>query len=140
MATKKKASGGAKKSAKKGVKKGGAKKGAPKKAAAKKSAGPGKCSGWKAIHDFMPPGPPVLRVTGKCVFPTPGYKVRLVKAVPQGFNPRILLLRKVVTPPTGMVLQVLSTVQVRYELKTSTRYTHVSIITDGVTIKVQTVT
>ena len=67
---------------------------------AKAKAAPGKCSGWKAVLNMMPPGPSVLRVTGKCLFPTHGYKVTLKEAVPQGINPAILLLRKTVTPPT----------------------------------------
>ena len=140
MATTRKTSGGAKKAA---AKKGGAKKGGAKKSGAKAAkigrAVQGKCSGWKAWHDFQPLGTPTLHVTGKCVFPTTGYKVKLVKAVPQGINPKILLLRKVVTPPTGIVLPVVTTVQVHYTLKTKTKYTHVTILPEVVTVKVKIV-
>ena len=147
--SKKGGKGAAKKSAKKSAAKKSAakktvsKKSAAKKTGAKKSAGyrvsPGQCSGWQAWHDFEPGGTPTLHVTGTCVFPTSGYKVKLVQAVPQGINPAILLLRKVVTPPTGFVLQVLTPVAVKFTLKTNTRYTHVTILPDGVTVKVKQV-
>jgi hypothetical protein len=155
MATKKAASKGAKKSgkAKKGTtkkgttKKGTAKKsGATGKAAVKKSAAqapvnPGRCTGWEAVQDSMPPRPPRLRVTGMCTFPTPGYKVTLKESVPQGINPRILLLTKTVTPPTGFQLQVLQTIPVHFEKKNATtKYTHVTIMPEGKTIKVEQVT
>jgi len=101
----------------------------------------GKCTGWKAVEDDMPPGPPTLHVTGKCVFPKHGFKVKLVKAVPQGINPKILLLRKVVTPPSGPVIQTPETVHVRYKQKvTKGQYTHVTILPDLKTVKVQIVT
>lgn len=160
MATKKAASKGTKKSgkAKKGTtkkgttKKGTAKKGgatgkaASKKAAAEKSAAQaavnqGRCTGWEAVQDSMPPGPPRLHVTGMCTFPTPGYKVTLKESVPQGINRRILLLTKTVTPPRGFQLQVLQTIPVRFEKKNATtKYTHVTILPEGKTIKVEQVT
>jgi hypothetical protein len=151
MATKKGASKGAgkktgaKKSAAKktGAKKTGAKKAAAKKTAARKStaskATAGKCTGWKAWHDRMPPGPATLHVTGKCTFPTHGYKVTLKEAVPQGINPAILLLQKVVKPPTGPVIQIPEVVQVNFRKRTNFKYTHVTILPDGVTVKVQQV-
>lgn len=142
MATKKATSKGAgKKSAKKKASK---KKAATKKAAAKKSTkqaavSAGKCGGWKAWHDHMPPGPATLHVTGRCVFPKHGYKVTLKEAVPQGINPAILLLQKIVKPPTGIVIQTPEVVQVRFSKKTNFKYTHVTILPDGVTVKVQQV-
>lgn len=143
MATTKKTSkkggkGAAKKAAKKSAKKSAAKKSTAKKAAGYKVS-QGKCSDWRAIHDFEPGGTPTLRVTGRCVFPTSGYKVKLEVATPQGINPFILLLRKIVTPPSGPVLQVLTAVPVKFTLKTSFKYTNVTILPDGVTIKVQQV-
>lgn len=142
--TKKGAKGAAKKAAKKSAsKKVRAKKSSAKKSSAKKARGyvpsPGKCGGWRAIHNFQPGAPPVLTVTGKCVFPTTGFKVKLVKAVPQGINPLILLLRKVVTPPVGITIPVITTVPVEFKLKTATKYTHVTILPDNVTVKVQNV-
>ena len=120
---------------------------ATKKKATKKAAGKsskaklasGKCGGWKAWLDLMPLGTPTLHVTGKCVFPKHGYKVTLKKAVPQGINPAILLLQKVVTPPTGVVIPTPQTVNVSFKLKTKTKYTHVTILPDGTTVKVQIV-
>lgn len=99
----------------------------------------GNCSGWKAWLDLMPPSPGTLHVTGKCRFPSHGYKVTLKKAVPQGINPAILLLQKVVRPPTGPVIQIPETVEVKYQLKTKTKYTHVTILPEVKTIRVQIV-
>ena len=141
MATKKAASKGAKKSAKKSAttkKRATAKKAV--KASSTKKASAGKCTGWRAVQDNMPPGPPTLTVTGRCTFPTSGYKVTLKEAVPQGINPAILLLRKTVRRPTGIVRQVLTTITVRFvKKKATTRYTHVTILPEGTTIKVKQV-
>ena len=109
------------------------------KAGAKKAASQGKCSGWKAWHDRMPPGPATLHVVGKCRFPKHGFKVRLKKAVPQGINPAILLLQKVVRAPSGPVIQTPEIVEVHYRLKTNTKYTHVTILPEGKTIRVKEV-
>ena len=149
MATKK-TSKSAKKSAKKSSAKSAKKTAATKKsskasaskAPAKKATtvktSQGKCTGWKAVSNRMPPGA-TFYVTGKCTFPRRGYKVRLVKAVPQGINPAILLLRKIVTPPSGPSATIPQTIPVRYEQKGGTNYTHVTILPDGPTIKVQIV-
>jgi hypothetical protein len=111
-----------------------------KKTSGKKSASSvGKCGKWKAIHDFMPPGPARLSVTGVCTFPTPGFKVTLKRHVPQGINPAILLLDKTVKRPTGIEPQIVTQVAVKFEARTNTRYTTVSILPDGVQIKVQNV-
>ena len=66
--------------------------------------------------------------------------MKLTKAVPQGINPKILLLRKTVTPPTGPVIQTPQTVKVSFTLKTKFKYTHVTILPEVTTIKVQIVT
>jgi hypothetical protein len=136
----------------KAAKKGTNKSGAAKKSAAKKSpdksaakkgtatkagATAGKCTGWQAVENSMPPGPSLLRVTGKCLFPTHGYKVTLKETVPQGINPRILLLTKTVTPPTGPVILTPQTIEVTFTKKTLTQYTNVTILPDGGTIKVK---
>jgi hypothetical protein len=127
-------------SAKKGsAKKGSAKKGSAKKGAVKAAASAGKCTGWKAWQDFMPPGPSTLHVTGTCRFPTHGYKVTLKEAVPQGINPSILLLNKIVTPPTGPVILTPQDVPVHFRKKTNARYKAVTILPEGTTLKVQPV-
>ena len=95
---------------------------------------PGKCSGWKAVFERS-----VLRVTGKCVFPKHGFKVTLKEAVPQGINPAILLLNKIVKPPTGIVIQTPEVVNVTFTKKTTFKYSQVTILPDGVTVNVQTV-
>jgi hypothetical protein len=139
MATKKSSKRSA---AKKGSKRTAAKKttkSAAKAQGAVKRISQGKCGGWRAWHDKMPPGPFTLHVQGRCTFPTTGYKVRLVKAVPQGINPAILLLRKIVTPPTGITLPVVQTIPVAFKLKTNANYTHVTILPDVVTVKVRVV-
>jgi hypothetical protein len=98
----------------------------------------GKCTDWQAVQNSQPPLPSRLRVTGRCTFPTPGYKVTLKESVPQGINPRILLLTKTVTPPKGPVPQVLQTILVGFEKKNvKIEYTHVTILPEGKTIKVQ---
>ena len=109
------------------------------KKSTKKAAAAGKCTGWKAWIDTMPPGPWTLHVTGKCTFPTHGYKVTLKSAVPQGINPAILLLIKTVKPPSRLVIQTPEVVEVHFKMKTKTKYKAVTILPDGVTIKVQIV-
>ena len=146
MATKKAASKGAGKKAggskKAAAKKGSAKKGSAKKGASKKAAAPavkGKCGNWKAWLNRMPPGPATINVTGECVFPSHGYKVTLKKAIPQGINPFILLLRKTVTPPSRPGAQTPQKVTAEFHSRASINYTHVTILPDGVTVKVKTV-
>jgi hypothetical protein len=98
------------------------------------------CSQWQATHDFMPgPQAPTLRVTGKCTFPTDGYSVRLKRAEPQGINPAILLLERVVSPPSGAAAQVVSEEVVSYSEETSFPYTDVMIQPDGPVIPVERV-
>jgi hypothetical protein len=96
----------------------------------------GQCGNWYAWHDFMPGRTPTLRVTGQCTFGTPGFIVTLTKASPQGINPKILILDKSVTPPTGVVTQVVTTVDVRYEEETSTKYDQVHIRPDNAFVDV----
>ena len=99
----------------------------------------GKCSGWKAWHDRMPGGSATLHVQGKCTFPTTGYKVKLVPHVPQGINPAVYILDRVVQVPTGLVSQMVTTEKVEYEEKTNAHYQEVYIEPDGVTIPVKEV-
>lgn len=85
----------------------------------------------------MPPGPSTIHVTGKCRFPRHGFKVKLTKAIPQGINPDILLLKKTVTSKPGILIP--EVVQVSFKAKAPRKYTHVTILPDQVTIKVQQV-
>jgi len=99
----------------------------------------GKCSDWKAWHDNQPPRPPTLYVTGKGIFPTGGYSVELKPHAPQGINPEIYLMDKIVHRPTGPVPQVITVVNVRYREKTDTHYTEVHILPDDVHVPVEEV-
>jgi hypothetical protein len=153
MATKKAASKGAKKSgtARKGSaskkggasKKGASKKGASKKAAAKKggvkavASSQGSCTGWDAVQDAYALTPQTLLVRGRCTFPTHGYQVTLQEAVPQGIVPENLLLDKIVTPPTGIVIQTPETIEVQFRRRARIKYTDVTIRPEGTTIKVR---
>lgn len=129
MVTKKKSS---KKSSKKASKKSSSGKSSKSAGAASKSI-PGNCK-WKAWQDSMPPGPSTIHVVGSCRFPRHGFKVKLTKAVPQGINPAILLLKKTVTSGPGIMIP--EVVEVHFKAKALHKYTHVTIIPDGVTIKV----
>jgi hypothetical protein len=90
----------------------------------------GDCN-WTAVHDFQPPGPPALHVTGVCIMPTPGYTLTLRRAEPQGFNPKILLLTLTAEPPAEIVAQVLTLAEVVYEETTDQHYDQVSILVEG---------
>ena len=94
---------------------------------------------WSATHDFMPPEPACLRVQGTCDMPTPGYKLSLSRAVPQGFNPQILLLRLETHAPTDIVPQVITPTEVEYREETDFDYTHVTILPAGATVEVENV-
>ena len=91
-----------------------------------------KCGEWSAtLHSNK------LEVHGQCTFPTPGFKVHLKKKEPQGINPGILLLEKVVAPPTGIEPQHVVTVSVSFEEHTNAHYHEVEILPDGTKIKVK---
>jgi hypothetical protein len=123
------------------TKKAAVKKASKKASQASSSLTPPKkfCSNWKAWQNRMPMAMPTINVVGTCTFPTPGYKAKLVKAVPQGFNPAILLLRLMITKSSGPIIQPTKKVEVRYTAKTGALFTHVTILPDGVTVKVQQV-
>jgi hypothetical protein len=99
-------------------------------------ATPGECA-WRAWLDRQPPGPATLRVRGECEFPTAGFQVTLRRHVPQGINPRILLLDKVVRPPSGPAPQVVTRVEVRYEEVTTAGFDAVTILPEGATVWVE---
>jgi hypothetical protein len=97
----------------------------------------GECGEWKAWHDRMPGKPPTLHVTGECTFPTGGYSVDLRPREPQGINPAIYMLDRIVTEPTGPVPDVITPVPVHYLERTDARYTHVQIFPEGELVDVQ---
>jgi hypothetical protein len=99
----------------------------------------GNCRDWSAWHDHEPPGPPVLHVRGECEFPTAGFSVELRRHEPQGFNPRDLLLDRIVREPTGPVPQVITVVEARFREETDFEFDTVTILPDGVSLPVQDV-
>ncbi|WPO39447.1 hypothetical protein [Tardiphaga sp. 42S5] len=84
---------------------------------------------FKAWIDKQPPGPNKLIVVGKIEVNTGGWKATLKPAEPQGINPDILILQLATIEPTGNVIQVISTIDARYEQSPSARdYTDVTIM------------
>lgn len=81
----------------------------------------------------MPGGAPTLYVIGKCCFPTAGWKVALQRREPQGFNPAILMLDLVVTPPEEFAAQVLTELDVSWTEETDKQYSQVSVEVMGAT-------
>jgi hypothetical protein len=56
-----------------------------------------------------------LRVTGDVTEPTTGWTVSLERAVPQGINPKILLLKLIEVKPSGAAGNVVTTHHVKYD-------------------------
>lgn len=79
-------------------------------------AAPADASDWTAWVNAMPPGPRSLHVQGTVTVPTPGYLVRLVKAAPQGFNPRNLILDLTLTSRPGIWPQVVTRKSVSFRI------------------------
>jgi hypothetical protein len=78
-----------------------------------------------------------LKVHGEVTVPTPGYKVHLKKKEPQGINPAILLLEKVLIAPKGIEPEHVVTLPVTFEEHTTVHYHEVDILPDGIKIKVK---
>ncbi|APR76170.1 Hypothetical protein A7982_01517 [Minicystis rosea] len=83
--------------------------------------GPGKdtplpldTSDWYAWMNLMPPGPRSLHVTGVVTVGNPGYEVKLTEAVPQGMNPKDLILDLVLTRKPGIWPQVVTQMPVSF--------------------------
>lgn len=91
------------------------------------------CERWSAVHDFMPPREPRLRVTATCTAPTAGYAYELRRHEPQGINPADLLLDLVVTEPGagGAVAAVVTETEVVYREETGVRYETVTVLPSG---------
>lgn len=90
---------------------------------------------FKAWIDEMPGSPRKLIVTGD-VMSEVDYQVTLVRAVPQGFNPAILLLHIDVTTPSGPHSNAIARRTLRYEEETSLRFTNVTVIGGGISFTV----
>ena len=96
------------------------------------------CSDWNAWHDSQPGGEPTLHVTGKCHFQDSGHSVELKPSVPQGINPTIYMLDKIVFKPSR-VSHHPEDVNVNYTETTRTRYAEVHILPDDVHVPVKEV-
>ena len=94
---------------------------------------------WEAVHDWQPPRPGKLTVTGVCSMPTPGCQLKLTRAVPQGFNKDILILDKVETPPSGPQPDVITPTTVAYEEVSDVKFTEVMIRPENAVVKVRDV-
>ena len=85
----------------------------------------------------MPGSEPTLHVTGKCVFPTAGYSVKL-EPVEIGTNPPgRLQLNRIVDSPDELIPQVVTEVELHYSEDTNAAYTEVNIVPDDLTIFVK---
>jgi len=98
-----------------------------------------KADSWSAILDKMPPEKPRLAVKGICTCPTGGFKASLVKATPQGINPKILLLRLVADPPPGATNQVETDFPVTYHESNAPDYETVEILPCNLAVPVKAV-
>src|ERR1700730_13576401 len=70
---------------------------------------------FKAWIDHMPGARPRLIVIGDVQVPTSGWHVGRTKRSQQGINPNILMLDVNARKPSGLVLEVVTTVPLRYE-------------------------
>lgn len=86
---------------------------------------------WYAWNDLQPPIPDYFHITGEVFVPNPGVDPLLVPTVPQGFNPKILLLDLYLCQKPGIWPQVMVWKPVRYTRKIIDGYESVEILCDG---------
>jgi hypothetical protein len=84
---------------------------------------------WYAWTNQMPGAAGSFHVSGVVHLPSPGYAAELVRAVPQGINPRELILDVKVTPRPGIWPQVITPVSLRFDEEATT------VAYDGVLIR-----
>jgi hypothetical protein len=86
---------------------------------------------FKAWIDRMPGARPKLIAIGDVQVPTSGWHVWLTKRVPQGTNPNVLILDVNAQKPSGIVLEVVTKIPLRFqESPPQHEYTQVTIV-DG---------
>jgi hypothetical protein len=85
---------------------------------------------WEAWNNVMPGSGKSFHLIGKVTVNTGGWKAELVKRAPQGFNPQILMLDLKVTPPDGIVTQVITELDVRYT-ETGVKYKQAQVFCNG---------
>jgi len=85
-------------------------------------------SDWRAQLCKPASGSASFHVSGVAQLPTPGHEARLVKAAPQGFNPRELILELQVTPRPGVWPQAITAASLCYdEREAGVEYTGVLV-------------
>jgi hypothetical protein len=122
------------KSAKSAAKSGVKAKSARKVKPAKRAPGAGKkrIKSVKAIANMQPPRPYKFRADARVTVGNPGQRARLVPAVPQGINPRILLLNVVVNQLPGVWPQVETDTDANYtDPDYRGSYSQVTVLYDG---------
>jgi hypothetical protein len=103
---------------------------------AQNPAQPSVCSGWKAWRSYPPSGPPILHVAAHCELPTPGHKVELVPATPQGSDATVLVLNELLHAPEGVVAQVITPFELHYKKRTRVKCKEVVINPEGTHVPV----
>jgi len=90
---------------------------------------------WYAWNNKMPPKPDDFHVVGEVQVANPGIDVSLIPRVPQGINPRILLMDLMLRQLPGVWPQVLTWKQVRYDkVMVSSDYDSVNVFCGDDTI------
>jgi hypothetical protein len=92
---------------------------------------------WRAQYLADPGGSVRLLVEGALTMPTSGYQLSLLEHVPQGFNPKDLLLDLLVEAPSGPVPQHTVEATVTFEAEADGRWETVSVLPDGPTIAIE---
>lgn len=94
------------------------------------------CHGWAARQLRRHPDSRPIWVRGQCEVPAAGYSIELKRHEPQGTNPEVLLLERVVHEPTGRSAQVITVVDAEYFEEVTDNYESVTILPDGVSVPV----
>ena len=90
-------------------------------------------SGWYAWNNLMPPPPPSFHIIGDVEVPNPGVDVSLTERVPQGINPRIILLDLHLIQKPGIWPQIVVRKQVRFD-KMRAIYSEADVFSGGTLI------
>jgi hypothetical protein len=88
---------------------------------------------WYAWNNLMPPRPDDFHIVGEVQVANPGVDVLLVPKVPQGINPKILLMDLVLVQRPGIWPQIVVWKQARYD-KVNVTYDNVQIFCGTVVI------
>lgn len=96
----------------------------------------GRCGEWSATLTTFGIAAPLLSVKGTCTFNTAGFEVALRRHRPQPGDPALLLLDRIVTPPSGPVAEVITEVEASYVERTAS-VERVTILPEGITVAVE---